>query len=103
MTNKAKVGSECTVFLKKSKEHLLVIFKAIYDEGYNVNVFQSDFFIFPREEYFPLDFFNFVISKIRTGITYTYIMLIYVHVAHVVRIQVHTETKVKILLPILDW
>lgn len=34
MTNKAKVGSECTVFLTNSKEHLLVIYKANYDEDY---------------------------------------------------------------------
>ena len=38
MTNKAKVGSECTVFLTNSKEHLLVIFKATYDEGYTDKV-----------------------------------------------------------------
>ena len=31
---KLKKGSKCTVFLTNSKEHLLVIFKATYDEDY---------------------------------------------------------------------
>lgn len=34
MTYKVNAGSECTVFLTNSKEHLLVIFNANYDKNY---------------------------------------------------------------------